>query len=236
MSAIQQVLLGYGGASADPYFGNVKLLLHGDGTNGGTTHTDSSSYGRTPAVTGTVTTVTDAGSFGGSAISFSSSAANYLTYTDAGFLSSTTSMFTLEFYIDLSVAYTTSYFDGKSAFVRCLSSGSRVVEFSCAGGGVDQIYVSSNNQTNSVAVTNRLSRMHLAVCRNASATGLQVWVDGLAVVGVGCTSFNIDTIMIGNMHIYPTHPSAGVIEEIRLTDSHERYTSTFTPGGPFPDS
>jgi hypothetical protein len=48
MSGGLQVLSSGGSGGSDPYFANVVLLVHGDGVNGGTTFTDSSSKNRTP--------------------------------------------------------------------------------------------------------------------------------------------------------------------------------------------
>ena len=62
MSGIIQALLagfGSGGAaSSDPYFQNVSLLMHMDGTNGGTTFTDNSNYALTVTPTNATTSTT----------------------------------------------------------------------------------------------------------------------------------------------------------------------------------
>ena len=71
MSAIQQLLASYKAGGGDPYFANVSLLLHCDGTNGSTTFMDSSASPKT--VTRTGTTVSTAQSkFGGASAIFSS--------------------------------------------------------------------------------------------------------------------------------------------------------------------
>ena len=72
MSGIQQALLqawysAGSPASVDPYFSNVALLLHMDGSNGGTTFTDSSSYARAVTASSVTTSTSTAGFFGTSA-------------------------------------------------------------------------------------------------------------------------------------------------------------------------
>jgi hypothetical protein len=47
MTPFQAMRLRNGAPPSDPYFANVVLLVHMDGTNGSTTFTDSSSYART---------------------------------------------------------------------------------------------------------------------------------------------------------------------------------------------
>ena len=68
MSGIIQALLagfGSGGAASyDPYFQNVSLLMHMDGTNGGATFTDSSNYAMVPTVVGGTVTSTSQFKFG----------------------------------------------------------------------------------------------------------------------------------------------------------------------------
>lgn len=52
----------------DPYFANTTLLLHGDGSNGGTTFTDSSVNALTGTLTGTATTSTSVLRYGTASI------------------------------------------------------------------------------------------------------------------------------------------------------------------------
>ncbi len=58
----------------DPYFSSVSLLLHGDGTNGSTTFTDSSGSPKTVSVVGSGVTISTAQSvFGGASINMNGS-------------------------------------------------------------------------------------------------------------------------------------------------------------------
>lgn len=62
----------FSGGSDDQYASSVVLLMHGDGANGGTTYTDSSSYARTVTNygAGTVTTSTAQAKYGTSSLLF----------------------------------------------------------------------------------------------------------------------------------------------------------------------
>lgn len=71
----------YRGAGGDPYFANVSLLLHGNGTNGGTSFPDSSSNAFTATPTGAAVTSTAQSVFGGSSMLFPGS--SYLTIPNA---------------------------------------------------------------------------------------------------------------------------------------------------------
>ena len=59
-----------GGGATDPYFSNVSLLLHGDGTNGSTTIIDSSPLPKTVTAFGNAQISTAQSKFGGSSIAF----------------------------------------------------------------------------------------------------------------------------------------------------------------------
>lgn len=64
--------------STDPYFSNQLILLHGEGTNGSTVFTDSSSYGRVFTPSGNVQ-ISTAQSKGGSSSIYFDGTADYLS-------------------------------------------------------------------------------------------------------------------------------------------------------------
>lgn len=82
--------------SYDPYFSNVVLLIHADGTNGSTTFTDSSAYANTISVSAGPTISSTQSKFGGTSIK-SSGAGNISTPLSSLF--QTVGDFTLEFWI-----------------------------------------------------------------------------------------------------------------------------------------
>lgn len=67
------LLLGSAPPTTDPNFSDVVLLAHGQGTNGGTTITDSSSYNKSNSITGTVTTDNTQVKFGSTSIKVAAS-------------------------------------------------------------------------------------------------------------------------------------------------------------------
>ena len=85
--------------SGDPYFANVSLLLHMDGTNGSTTFTDSSSNGLTVTATAATTSTTNAKSGFGQVYTPSSASTSKLSINYATILNFATGDFTFEGWI-----------------------------------------------------------------------------------------------------------------------------------------
>ena len=83
-------------APTDPYIDNVSLLLHGEGSNGGTTITDSSPYASTVASTNAITSTTRF-KFGSSSIAFNGTNSYVQLQSDIG-LQFGTGDFTIEFF------------------------------------------------------------------------------------------------------------------------------------------
>lgn len=102
-AAPQQALLFGGGifdpnAGPDPYLGSVKLLLHGNGTNGSTTIVDSSPVGRTTTlVSAGVSLTTSTKKYGTAAIENTSTSGNIEWGSSTDF--SMPLEYTLEFWI-----------------------------------------------------------------------------------------------------------------------------------------
>lgn len=111
-------LLSSSGGGTDPYFSNVVLLVHGDGANGGTIFTDSSSYGRTPVTATNITTSNEQTIFGQNTIK-SINSPPYLGGSTLEYSSSVdfalTQSFTLEFQLYLPASFSQPYFMAKSS-------------------------------------------------------------------------------------------------------------------------
>ena len=88
-------------APVDPVFNNVSLLLHGDGANGSTTITDSSSTPKTVAAVGNAQISTAQSKFGGASIAFDG-AGDYLTLPSGTAFQFGTGDFTVETWARLS--------------------------------------------------------------------------------------------------------------------------------------
>lgn len=217
----------------DPFFSSVVLLVHGNGSNGGTSFQDSSSYARAATVVGAVTTATDAAAFLGSSIKFLETVAvNYVEFNAASFLGSTTSPYTVECFVDLS-AVTGSNKDAN--FLKLTSGASTFLEL---GTLFTNTFVSRNTAGGyQYSVPDYLARTHMAVVRNSS--GVTAWyIDGVQQASVGqVTNSDFDNIRIGSSPSSPSSASdGGFISEIRVSKV-ARYTGSFTPPtASFPNS
>lgn len=205
---------GGSGGGGDPHFANVVLLLHGQGADGSTTITDSSSYGKTVTANGTAAIDTGQFLFGSS--SLYSGAAGYFT-ASLGTDGSMAGDFTIEF------------------FMR----GGGDVLFMSAGGS----YLYNNNYQDYGGSVLALSTVgfgtawgHMAISRTGST--LTGWRGGvLTGTRTYAGTINLQTLDFGryrpNNNLYYT----GHYAEIRVTKGVGRYTAAFTPPtAAFPDS
>lgn len=222
-----------GSSEPDPFFSDVVLLVHGNGAAGGTSFPDASSFARTPTVVGGVVTNTDGAAFLGSSIQFSSgSPVNYVEYTAAAFLGSTTSPYTFECFVDLSSVVGSN---SDANFVRLMSGATAFLEL---GTLFTNTIVVRNPSAYQVSVPDYLARMHIAVVR--AAGGVTSWFINGVVAAVGPTTpttSDFDKIRIGNSAPTPAIASnGGFISEIRVTKA-ARYSGNFTPpASSFPDN
>lgn len=221
---------------SDPNFANVILLLHGDGTNGGTTFTDSSSFGRAATANGNVQTATDANAFGGSSILCDGSG-DYLVFAASGATYNPGEEFTIEFWVEFNSV------SGSPGLVDYRPGSSTVGTLVYLTGAKMSFYKGSANATISGATTIvTATRYHVALCYKSSVvsagTVWELYLNG----ALEASSSTNDTTM-GN---YQTTVGAfangsnglnGKIEEVRITKGVRRYTSAFTPPtAAFPNS
>src|ERR1700677_981632 len=102
-------------ASCDPYFNDVALLLHFDGTNGSTTYTDSSSYANVLTTQGTAALATAASKFGPTGLNLPGTTmrTSYVTMPVTGSsaqdINSTTADWTIEFWAQLTGGIASAY-------------------------------------------------------------------------------------------------------------------------------
>lgn len=221
-----------GGAVSDANFGDVVLLLHMDGTNGGTTFTDSSSYARTASATNCQTTTAQSkfGTTSGNGVTDENMLLSYSAHADF----TNAGAWTLEFFI-----YCTSF--GSGVFVGGYDSSRHII---ISSGGV----ISAPGMISGVSIgggsglsTN--TWYHIALCRTAgNEGGMYVdgvirgsWVSGLSAGDQASPAFGLFGLpgradLDFNLNNY--------IDEVRFTRA-ARYPggTTFTPpSAPFPDS
>ena len=207
----------------DSSFADVSLLLHGDGTSGSTTITDSSSNSVSMTVTGNTQIDTAVKKFGTGSIQFDGSG-DQLSFTNTGF---GTGDFTYEAWV-----YPESQ---TQRFPTCF----RVVNDALTANKVTVQYDHEiaadkfrfNVGTDLILSDTKTANQwyHIAVVR--SGTTLTFYLDGVSV-GTHSYSYNVpsNTVFIGgDVAASSDTPFKGFIDELRITKGVARYTSNFTP-------
>lgn len=228
----------WGGAETDPYFGNVVLLMHMDGSNGGTSFLDQSLNTKTASRVGAgVTTKTENPKFG-SAAAGGFDASSALTVANHLEFSFGTSDLTIECWF-----YVTST-TGNHSLIEHGNVGTPTSQKSfgiyTSGSGVWQVYFYTSSGTyiafsSTDAPFSANQWTHLAVTRNGNTQ--RVFINGI-IGGTNSGTFTIgtpiDNIYMGNYNGL-AQPLNGLIDEVRITVGVGRYTANFTPPtAPFP--
>jgi hypothetical protein len=218
----------------DPYFSNVSLLLHGDGTNGSTNIVDSSPTPKTVTAYGDAQISTAQSKFGGSSIAFDG-AGDYLTVPSSAAFEFGTGDFTIEGWWRRTAATIGGILDfglnygGIGIYQQLDVDYSPLLIVRVAGTDVITTQNFSANQF-----------VHLALSR--SGTSLRLFYAGTQQGSTVSNSTNLvntfGTVAIGAFvsggSFYPT--TAANLDDLRITKGVARYTSNFTPPTqPFPD-
>ena len=240
------VITGSEKTPVDPQFGSVSLLLHGDGTNGSTTITDSSPSAKTATLVGDAQISTAQSKFGGSSIVFDK-VADRITYASSTDFAFGTGDFTIESWIysrDVSgsgiraICQISTTAGGLSAsytggvYLQQGQNGGGAI----ANGGIFAVIggLSFVGSPGSTVVLFANQWQHVALTRSGATCRL--FVDG-AEVGNLTNSNNLTAtnLVVGGgystVYLYD-----GYIDEFRITKGVARYTANFTPPtAPFPD-
>ena len=243
------IITGREAGPADPYIGNVSLLLHGDGANGSTTIVDSSPSPKTVTAVGDAqinTTVTDAfGRTGVGVIAFDGTG-DYLTVPDNAAFEFGSGNFTIELWF---------YATAGSGTNRCFIAKSN--RNSLGGNGPFGLQISNTNKLQMVfdkdatgqtwdidvqGITNISLNTwhHIAVVRSGNV--FTAYLNGASEVTATNSMTLVDNaelLVIGALG-YTTPPFVnlytGYIDDLRITKGVARYTANFTPPtAPFPD-
>lgn len=209
------------GALKDPYGSSVSLLLHGDGTNGSTTFTDSSRNNLTVTATGNAQISTAQKKFGTGSISFDGTG-DYVSTPDTAVLQLGTGNFTIEFWVYLN-AVELKAFMGKGA------SGSTGWAIGMNGSGNVLFYYGNTSFASSGALTTSTWTNITVVREGTGSNQTKIYIngtnDGAATVS---TDFNqTDTMYIGSGR-GGNGQFNGYIDELRITKGVARYTGNFT--------
>lgn len=243
----------FGGApppATDPHYANVSLLLHGDGSDGGTTFTDNSPSPKSPTLYGNVQRDTAQFKFGTASILFDG-AGDFLEYTNNAAFEFGTGDFTMECFVRFaafSAAYGGSNY-GATLFGSYKAGVGGPVGFGFRVDGTATAYNTINAYSGNTTMTfggfslSLNTWYHIALCR--SGTSLRAFVDGVQVGSTVTNSENwtasqatIRPLRIGQLNdatfLFPVN---GWMDEIRITKGVARYTAAFTPPtAAFPNS
>jgi hypothetical protein len=227
----------------DRYFSNVSLLLHGDGTNGSTTITDSSPTPKTVTVVGNAQISTAQSKFGGASIAFDGTG-DYLTIPSNADFNFDTGDFTIEAWVRLNALGTSNGYPG-AAWIVGWGPLSSNPGFDFAIGSTNLIFSLTNFSSPTISVAHSLSAntwYHIAGTR--SGTTVRAFIDGQVLAtetvsaglsastnptGIAISAAEPTGSTLGNLN--------GYIDDFRITKGVARYTSNFTPPtAPFADA
>ena len=210
----------------DPYFANVSLLLHMDGTNGSTTFTDSSSNGFTVTANGNAEVATANPKFGSGSLALDGSY-DYLTPPANNAFQLGTGDFTVECWV-----YVNSGNSNNGLFTFGATSSGLAVAIN---GGGWQLTTDGLGGYGMGAVT--LSTwQHLAVTRSGSS--LRMFIDGAQIGTTLSNSKDLSDNALKIGYYYdPLYSLSGLVDEFRVTKGISRYNANFTPPtAPFPNA
>jgi len=229
-------------APTDPYFSNVSLLLHGDGTNGSTTIVDSSPSPKTVTAFGNAQISTAQSKFGGASIAFDGNG-DYLSAGSNSSFAFETGDFTIESWL-YRPSSNQQDFSGIVQTVSSLGAPASTLNWQFGFGG--SIFSSANKLTFFIGVASDFTLqspntlptqawVHVAVTRQGNLVRL---FEAGQIVDSGTTTFNLSESALwvgvnrgGNSFFN------GYIDDLRITKGVARYTSNFTPPtAPFPDA
>ena len=211
----------------DRNYSNVSLLLHGDGTNGSTTITDSSPTPKTVTAVGNAQISTAQSKFGGASIAFDGTG-DYLTTQSSNEFNFGSSDFTIEFWIKSTkagrqdpVGWNYNFNSaGWAGFIFNLSTGS-MAWFENTNSRISALSTGWNNgEWNHIAVTR-------------SGNSVRMFLIGNQVGSTYTTSHsygaNSSGFIIGNIFGELSGAVDAYIDDLRITKGVARYTANFTP-------
>ena len=240
------IITGREAGPADPYIGNVSLLLHGDGANGSTTIVDSSPNPKTVTAVGDAqinTTVTDAfGRTGVGVIAFDGNGDSVqTTSTDFNF---STDNFTLEgwfYYLSSSILYPAIITNNPGGY----TTGAAVLHIDHAS-YPDKLSFWAFDYSNSAPIGVTTTTIvydqwnHFAVVRSGTALRLAYngQIEATTTISASLQfNFNLPSLRIGGGTWNGANGDfPGYLDDLRITKGIARYTTNFTPPtAPFPD-
>ena len=224
-----------GGATGDPNWDNVQLLIQSDTTDGSTTFTDSSASPHNITATGDVHHETDQKKFGASSIHFDGSG-DKLEVTTSVPSALGTGDWTIEMWFYRDSVSGGSGYSYLMDYRNDDGSGNHVMPaLYLNNSGVIELFVNGSAIVQSSAVSLD-TWYHLAVVKSSGTT--KMYLNGTQTGSDYSDSNNYvatDLITIGEYGPYDGYALDGYIEDIRITKGHARYTENFSvPTEAFP--
>jgi len=222
---------------ADPFFNNVSLLLHGDGTNGSTTIVDSSPSPKTGTAVGDAQISTAQSKFGGSSIVFDK-VDDRITYASSNDFAFGTGDFTIEFWAysrDVSGSTQRGFCQISSVTGGLAPTGDGVaIHHGIGTGGIRAAIGPSDRLFSSTGLLTTNTWFHIALTR--SGTTAFLFVDGVIVDSItNTTNLSQNNFVLGG-YFSTSFLYDGYIDDLRITKGVARYTANFTPPtAPFPE-
>lgn len=214
---------------SDPYFANVSLLLHLNGTNNSTVFPDSSSNAFAASIGGNAKISTAQSKFGGASL-FCDGDKDFLQYADNAAFQFGTGDFTIETWYYVSSVTTTrtlvhprdnTGYNGIGLLLEPSGSGGWQVMRAGYGPIINSGVVGPLNAWTHIAATRASGQVRL-------------FIDGSLVGGpstyTGSLSMSLAGMQIGTYADFYASWS-GYIDEFRITKGVARYTANFTPAG-----
>jgi hypothetical protein len=242
------IQLARGVDSGDSYWPYVVMLLKGEGTDAGTTFTDSSPYNKTAISQTNATTSVAQFQFGASSIALASGAAGTgITFPSSPDYEIGSDSYTIEFWIrPTSYANANNYifqrfgsFSSKESNSLVMSS-TGVLTWSLQ---INDAAATVNVSTGGTVPLNVWTHVALVVNRTATSPGLFMYVNGAQSYGFSGdinwlqTGFDGNNFYIGAGPGTTTTTFVGNIDEFRITKGIARYTGAFAvPTATFPTS
>lgn len=235
----------FGGSSpppTDPYFSDVSLLLYGNGTNGGTTFTDSSGSPKTMTANGNVQTSTAQSVYGGSSMLFDGTGDYLQTPYNAGFDFSS-GAFTVDCYFRLASIASDCMFAyfGKSNAAAGIEVAWALSYRSSTGKVRFFFYYGATQYVVDTTTTISANTWYFVEAVRFGAN-TYIFLDGTLEATTGLSNFPINShstwvLNVGKYVDSDTRYMNGYLSMIRLTKGVARNTTTFTPAAlPFPNS
>jgi hypothetical protein len=217
----------------DADYDSVSLLLHMDGSNGGTTFTDSSKNAISVTANGNAQISTAQSKFGGASALFDGTT-DYLTVASSASFALFAGNFTVEFWVRLNGT------TNNQAVVQLSSSGTERANISIVSNLIVLYTETGGNNATRISGTAPSTGTWHHVAWTRDGTTSRLFLNGTSVGTASSAPYpsgNMAVSIGANDRTSGGTCVDGYIDELRITKGVARYTANFTaPSNPFPNS